>query len=210
MAADRFATHHGYNLAHRRRDAASALSARGSRSGSWPRFLYFRARRARRRDPPVLRARRRIGRGGVRHREAARRMLGGRRRCGGPPAQSGVRRALAVVMTEVPALAFLLAGCWLLPRGPRKPTRDRASAAGGASRTQRGFALRSVCLAILLPFAWRILTQAAPPLGAIALLALPFALGRRRDVVGTTRRRFRAGSAPATTTGARCPTIFRG
>ena len=84
------------------------------------------------------------------------------------------------VMTDIPALAFGLVGCWLyLGRADRRddPTdgtttrlRDAlfAGLLGGA-----GFALRSECLAILVPFGWRILRSERRPAASFGLLALP-------------------------------------
>jgi 4-amino-4-deoxy-L-arabinose transferase-like glycosyltransferase len=76
-----------------------------------------------------------------------------------------------LVMTEVPALAFGLFACWLFldPEVPRSK-RDAllAGIAGGAA-----FALRSESLAVLLPFAWRIVRRDRRPWTALALLGLP-------------------------------------
>jgi 4-amino-4-deoxy-L-arabinose transferase-like glycosyltransferase len=70
-----------------------------------------------------------------------------------------------VVMTDVPALAFGLLGCWLFLRpGTRRLDALWAGLAAGA-----GFALRSECLAILIPFAWRYRRSGT----ALALLAAP-------------------------------------
>jgi hypothetical protein len=94
------------------------------------------------------------------------------------PAFVGLSR---VVMTEVPSLAFGLAGCWLyvgsagtaaLPRGERMESLPREALWPGLL-AGAGFALRNECLAILLPFGWRIVTRQRRPVTALALLALP-------------------------------------
>ena len=94
------------------------------------------------------------------------------------PAFSALAR---LVMTEIPSLAFGLAGCWLYlaPEAPAANPQDgkanarphHALLAGlfGAA----GFALRSECLAILLPFGLRILRKERRPAASLALLALP-------------------------------------
>jgi 4-amino-4-deoxy-L-arabinose transferase-like glycosyltransferase len=94
------------------------------------------------------------------------------------PAFAGLSR---VVMTEVPSLAFGLAGCWLYlggvtppapARGERTEARPREALLAGLL-TAAGFALRSECLAMLLPFGWRILARERRPAAALALLAFP-------------------------------------
>lgn len=86
-----------------------------------------------------------------------------------------------VVMTDVPAVAFGLAGCWLylgsaLPRAGRagdKPEGRPYAALLAGLLAAAGFAVRSECLAILLPFGFRIVTRERRPTAALALLALP-------------------------------------
>lgn len=85
------------------------------------------------------------------------------------PAFAGLSR---VVMTEVPSLAFLLAGCWLYLEFEKTEARALKALLAGLLAAA-GFALRSECLAILLPFGWRIVTRQRRPWGAIALLVLP-------------------------------------
>jgi len=76
-----------------------------------------------------------------------------------------------LVMTEVPALAFGLFACWLFldPDFPR--ARRGALLAGLAAGA--AFALRSESLAVLLPFAWRIVRRDRRPSMGLMLLGLP-------------------------------------
>jgi hypothetical protein len=201
VAADRFATHHGYNLLI---DGACGLRAmpmvlgrapapvlvfargelapRSSRCSSW---ASCRPAAYAIGEPPRAQTYAAAG--------AALALLLN-------PAFAGLSR---VVMTEVPSLAFGLAGCWLYlgpawskakGRGERTEARPREALLAGLL-TAAGFALRSECIAMLLPFAWRVLTRGRRPASLLELLA-PSALVAAATV-GTTRRRSRAGSARA-------------
>ena len=88
-----------------------------------------------------------------------------------------------LVMTEVPSLAFGLAGCWLYlapeamapttdPRDGRTSARPYHALMAGLLGAA-GFALRSECLAILLPFGLRIVRKERRPGASLALLATP-------------------------------------
>jgi hypothetical protein len=70
-----------------------------------------------------------------------------------------------VVMTDAPALAFGLIGCLIYLR----PKERRGDALLAGCCAGAGFALRSECLAILIPFAWRYRRRGA----GLALLAAP-------------------------------------
>jgi hypothetical protein len=85
------------------------------------------------------------------------------------PVFAGLAR---VVMTEVPSLALMLAGCLLYLRSEKTDARPRDALLAGLLGAG-GFALRSECIAILFPFGWRIFTRQRRPLGAMALLVLP-------------------------------------
>lgn len=90
-------------------------------------------------------------------------------------------RLSRVVMTEVPSLAFGLAGCWLYlrswpaapgPRGDKTEARPGEALLAGVLGAA-GFALRSECVAILLPFGWRIVARERRPAASLAVLAFP-------------------------------------
>src|SRR5262245_4055895 len=86
-----------------------------------------------------------------------------------------------VVMTDVPSLAFGLAACWLYVKAPARLTQPRDTADTDRSDVAlpagllaaAGFALRSECLAILLPFAWRIVRSERRPLASLGRLVMP-------------------------------------